>query len=824
MLLSGSSAAVTDFGIAKAISASRGPEADAGSNTPLTQLGTSLGTPGYMSPEQAAGDEVDHRADLYSWGMMAYEMIAGVHPFAHRRTAQQLLAAQIAERPAPLRDRRPDCPPPLAALVMQCLEKSAAARPMGASAVLSMLDVPGTAGVSGARSWLSGPRLVGAVVALLAVAAVSWLAWQRSRINWARGEAIPEINQMADAGRFEDGFRLATRALRILPDDSAVVRATARVSSRFALASPAGVRVYRQPYAVPDAVWQLLGTTPLDTISIPAGWSRMKVENEGFQPYLFASVNGNAPRSIELLGNNADKSSDFVTVNGGRQGFTGTMPGLGYLPARTLAAFQIGRYEVTNKGFKRFVDSGGYRRRELWVTDIRRNGRPITWADAMKGFVDRTGRPGPATWDVGDYPKDQAEHPVTGISWYEASAYARFVGKKLPTAYHWVRAAAPNAGAFIIPLSNTDGKGLAPVGQFHGMSPSGAFDVAGNAREWVQNASGHERFLLGGAYNDPAYMFYMSNHQDAFDRSPENGFRLASYEDDSASVLEASLDRHLRSFEGEQPVSDAVFSVYRRLYDYDGTPLEARIERTDTTDDFIRQRITFAAAYGGERVIAHMFLPRTGTPPYQTVVHFPGAGSIGNAVDEPMIGQRSYLVKSGRAVLLPIYKSTQERRDALAPGNWYPNASNFYREHVVMWAKDLERSVDYLHTRSDVDTTRLAYFGTSWGGYQSGIMLAVETRFKAAVLNCPGLAYERPQAEVDQVNFLPRIRTPVVMVSGKYDAIFPLETSAQPMFRLWGTPAEHKRQVVGDWGHCPPADALVREGLAWLDKYLGPVR
>jgi serine/threonine-protein kinase len=84
VLLSGGTAVVTDFGIAKAISASR----TASGGATLTQVGTSIGTPAYMSPEQAAGEpDVDHRADIYAFGCMAYELIAGRPPFeASRRT------------------------------------------------------------------------------------------------------------------------------------------------------------------------------------------------------------------------------------------------------------------------------------------------------------------------------------------------------------------------------------------------------------------------------------------------------------------------------------------------------------------------------------------------------------------------------------------------------------------------------------------------------------------------------------------------------------------------------------------------------------------
>ena len=105
ILLSGRTAMVTDFGIAKALSTS---QAKAGEN--LTAVGTSLGTPAYMAPEQVSGDDVDHRADLYSWGVIAYELLAGRHPFAGKTTAQQLMEAHIAAVPAPLDEMAPSAP------------------------------------------------------------------------------------------------------------------------------------------------------------------------------------------------------------------------------------------------------------------------------------------------------------------------------------------------------------------------------------------------------------------------------------------------------------------------------------------------------------------------------------------------------------------------------------------------------------------------------------------------------------------------------------------------------------------------------------------
>src|SRR5215207_6072690 len=135
VLLTGGAAVVADFGIAKALSVA------AGGGAKLTQYGMTVGTPAYMAPEQAAGDDnVDQRADLYAWGMVAWESLAGRHPFADRTSVLALLGAQQTQMPASLATVRPDVPAALAAAVMSCLAKDPAARPANAAAVLEAID------------------------------------------------------------------------------------------------------------------------------------------------------------------------------------------------------------------------------------------------------------------------------------------------------------------------------------------------------------------------------------------------------------------------------------------------------------------------------------------------------------------------------------------------------------------------------------------------------------------------------------------------------------------------------------------------------------
>ena len=139
VLISGDSAVVTDFGVAKALSASSGAEGSG-----LTSMGIALGTPAYMAPEQATADpHTDHRADLYALGVMAYEMITGTTPFANR-SPQATLAAHVTEVPENVLRKRANTPPGLAAIVMRCLEKRAADRPQSAREVMHLLDALST--------------------------------------------------------------------------------------------------------------------------------------------------------------------------------------------------------------------------------------------------------------------------------------------------------------------------------------------------------------------------------------------------------------------------------------------------------------------------------------------------------------------------------------------------------------------------------------------------------------------------------------------------------------------------------------------------------
>ena len=248
---------------------------------------------------------------------------------------------------------------------------------------------------------------------------------------------------------------------------------------------------------------------------------------------------------------------------------------------------------------------------------------------------------------------------------------SRVVGKTLPTLHHWRHAAGLGIGFEIVPLSNFGGRKPHPIGNDRSLSLYGTFDMAGNVKEWCWNETLHgERYIAGGAYGDPEYLFSEAERRPPFQRERTFGFRCAKYiEEPHASLLEP-FDRKWRDFRREIPIPDSAFALVKSLYGYERTDPHAEIVSRDTTDrDWTKERVTIAAAYGGEIVILHLFLPTASRPPYQTVVFFPGSWARMNRSSENIeenIDFTNYLDFESRADARPCSPYIREPSNAAA--------------------------------------------------------------------------------------------------------------------------------------------------------------
>jgi cephalosporin-C deacetylase-like acetyl esterase len=670
-----------------------------------------------------------------------------------------------------------------------------------------------------------GRTVVTAVVVVGLIAGVAWSVDRSLDRAWARGEAVLELRRLADIGDFEAALQLGAQILDVVSPLPAVDSALDEVSITMNLeTNPPGAEVQRRDYSNVDAPWIHVGTTPITDARVPRGVYRWRMQAAGRNAIELA-WSPNWVGVIQLPHANS-VPDDMVMIPGGSSG--GFVTGMGPMRALEHDDFFIGRYEVTNSEYREFVSAGGYEDDSYWLHSIiDQDGTALSWEEAMTRFTDATGRPGPAMWELGRPREGMEDLPVTGVSWYEAAAYAEFREAQLPSLRHWIRASGTRLGGSIIPMSNFGGDGPAAAGTFEGMSPSGAFDMAGNVREWLHNSAGSGRHAVGGAWSDDSYFFSGPNVQRPIERLPENGIRLAHYDEQDFDG-QALVDMPLltREYHSEQPVSDEVFNVYKAQFDYDDAPLDATVEEVIDHRYGTVERVSFTGV-GWGRIHGYLFLPADTAPPHQVVVWFPGSSSARYRPDpDPgSLTRLEHFVAAGRAFFWPVIRSTYSRADseqATGMNHTWPRPTREYVDLARSWVSEYRRSIDYLVSRPDIDAERIAYIGTSWGGRYAAIVPAVEPRISLVLSILGGLASGTALPEVDQINYVTRVTVPTLMLNGRDDPLQPVESAQIPMYRLLGTPAEDKKHIVyPGYAHNIPRNEGIRDMLDWLDRYYG---
>jgi formylglycine-generating enzyme required for sulfatase activity/dienelactone hydrolase len=824
MVTAKGNAKVLDFGLAK-LFAPTGMDA----TVSYAESKGMAGTPLYMSPEQVNGQVVDARTDLWSLGVLYYEALTGRTPFEGTNTLSVLRA--IVETPAePVVRLRPDAPVEAGEIVKRALQKDSAKRYQTAAGVVAdasqlMLKMSGpVAEVERGRVSVGRGYVVAAVLFVVALVAVGF--WQYRRMaerRWAREEAIPQITSLREGKKPLAAFLVFEKAEKILPGDAELKQIAADHTVVNSITSePAGAEVEMQDYMNPGGEWLKLGTTPLKDVRLPKGYFRWKVSKQGVGEMMLA-CGSNEDLDFDLDKQQKAPAGMVYTPGGTAETYEGF---LGFLGPYELPQYYVDRFEVSNRGYQKFVDGGGYTKRELWPAVFTEDGKSLSWEEAMQRFRDTSGRAGPATWEGGHYPEGQADFPVSGVSWYEATAYAASVGKSLPVVAQRYQIAPQDAEQYVVGESNISGSGVAKVGAYPGLGPYGTYDTAGNVREWTENATDHDwRLIIGGSWQSPLYLYTTPEALSPFDRSATNGFRCVLNSKPMPAATVGVVHRMTRDFAEYKPISDDVFDAYKLLYAYPESPLNAKVEGVVAeTVDWTEIKVSFDAAYNGERMSAYLFLPKNVKPPFQTVLFFPSARVQDLPPDSSELGDKQffdYILQSGRAVLYPVYEDTYERRvRGDRPGG--DQELSLTRD----WYKDAARSLDYLATRKDIDSSKLAYLGVSMGA-ADGVILStlLQDRLKTAIFLDGGYFMAKPPAGGDQADFAPRMKKPVLMVNGRYDYAFGVENAQDPLFKMLGAPDADKKHVLLDTPHDVTVDRanLKKAVLEWLDKYLGRV-
>jgi len=654
----------------------------------------------------------------------------------------------------------------------------------------------------------------------------------QSKMQFDIDNSIPsltiEFEQLMNESNGEENWNIYRKAVELrkrIEGNPALDKVWYGLTVPFTINSnPPGAKIYTKPYSKPDTSWYFIGITPLTGFPFPRGLSRVKIEKDDFMPQfdvIFKHLVWDIPQdTIQYqLFKRDDAPEGMVHIPGiaGKhiviQGYSGS--------SVSFNSFWMDRYEVCNEEYKKFVDAGGYNDSIYWAFPFVSGRDTFTFEEARKRFVDETGWIGPANWELGDFPLESGSLPVTGISWYEAMAYSEFVNKSLPTIFHWSYVSEADGASEMVKFSNFNSKGPVEKASYNSMTRFGTFDLPGNVSEWTYNSIGNDRYILGGNYKEPSYLFNMPIQTSPMLRSDLVGFRCIKYMDEAPrSHLLRNIDQQKRDYSNLQPVSDEIFNVYKELNEFDPTELNpVRVSKTNASN-WIQEIISVDVPYGGVPLKIFVFLPLKVEPPYQTVIYFPGidAHNSNSLTDLELDRRIDFLLKSGRAVVWPVYYSSFGR------GKTRITDLNAWKQSYKNIIADVGISIDYLQTRKDIDVERIAFYGISWGGAIAPYVLASEERIKLGMLALFGVSSLEKYRfkEFDQIDYVPRVKIPMLLLGGQYDWDYTMEQQ-QAFYDFLGTPRSEVRWKLYETTHWIPRGELINESLNWLDKYFGPV-
>jgi serine/threonine protein kinase/formylglycine-generating enzyme required for sulfatase activity len=872
---------VLDFGLAKRVTFDVS-ESESSFKTLLSSPGMVLGTVSYMSPEQVRGQAVDHRTDLWSLGMVIYEMLSGKTLFAGISPVEKL-AAILYQRP----EKHLKIPPELDQVLEKSLEKDLDKRYQSAAQMMEdlrylkqeldfeeqlLVHVTSPANDKEINQKISQylsehPTLeiksfqppkrsfgwknilvFGAIGSFLVFA--GFYLWKYYKLNKTH-ENIIKAEKLATAEKNFEAYDLAVEAEKFLPLDETLAKVLPTISDTLTVNSePAGARVYLRRYdkssegKFPER--ELIGETPIKDLRIARGQYILQVEKEGFAkfertisgiiPRVGGSFIASPPLKIETKLIESTKVPErMVFVPGSEYGLVNWSRSTE--KKVKLDDFFIDKYEVTNAEYKEFILAGGYVKMGFWKVPFFKEGKVITMDEALKFLKDKTGLPGPRSWTNQSFPEGKANFPVTDITWYEAAAYAEFRGKKLPSVFQWEKSARDGAfdprynampWGFIKQGETTDNRAnfrgtgtvAADENEF-GMSPFGALNMAGNVSEWNLNQSPQGFVTSGGAWNDLVYSFGDYGEYPGFFASNRIGFRCVLNSTGTQSDEGGQMIPQAET--PDYPVSsDNDFKSWLTHYEYDKKPLNAQIIETKDEGDWTREKISFNGE-GGEQALAFLYLPKNAARPIQVLQYVPPGDVVRgiHSLPDSIEMFATPFIKSGRAVFAVVLKGYIDRP---FPNNYNPpeNSTVEFRKQMVNWITDLRLGLDYLETRDDLDKQKLGFLGISNGANVGLVLTAIENRYKSLAFISAGLEkdFRGRLPETSPIKFASQIKTQKFFINGKYDETFPYNTDAKPLFKLLREP---KKIVIYDGGHIPTPEFYAPAVNEWFDETLGKI-
>ena len=407
-----------DFGLAK-IDIPEGTDAASWATTASkTELGAILGTIPYMSPEQLRGLDIDQRSDFFSLGAVLYQLSTGRFPF-RGNNALEIAEAILHQDCPPAHNLNPKITQSFSAVISKLLAKDRDQRFQTASELLldlqKLKEPRPLSSTQVSRKLLVGIGLF--LVALLSALGI-WQYQEARRIQRVREQVLPKILQLTDQAKYPEAFELALVAERSIAGDPILIRQWPLISRIISVQTNSpGADIFIKEYKAYDKDWQHAGKTPLKGYRVYRGFFRLRITKPGFQTVYRVAPDAWFPDEINLsvtLDEEQQTPAGMVRIPKGR---------LERASPTEVEQFWMDRYEITNNEFKKFVDAGGYRNPKYWKHVFIKDGKEISREEAMKEFVDNTGKPSPAGWDIADYPRGEGDKPVGGVSWYEAAAF-----------------------------------------------------------------------------------------------------------------------------------------------------------------------------------------------------------------------------------------------------------------------------------------------------------------------------------------------------------------------------------------------------------------